>query len=126
MAEPFHAEARAMRRAAKVDANQQAIIATLEGIGATVAVIGQPVDLLVGFRGRNWLIECKNPKGRNRLTPSQTLFMVTWRGQKAVVRTADEALDVVTADPLRKYGAYSHTASSPTDSIDVQPEVGAA
>lgn len=43
-----------MRHAARVDANQAAIVAALEAAGATVEVIGQPLDLLVGFR-RGWI-----------------------------------------------------------------------
>jgi hypothetical protein len=46
--------------AAKVDANQAAVVAALRKIGASVQPLhgvgaGVP-DLLVGFQGRNWLI----------------------------------------------------------------------
>lgn len=41
----------------------------------------------------------KVPKGKGerggKLTPEQEEFFATWRGQKAVVRTAAEALQVV-------------------------------
>lgn len=50
-------------------------------------------DLLVGYCGRNILIEIKTAKGS--LTKAQIKFHNTWRGQKAVVRTVQQALDVL-------------------------------
>ena len=57
-----------MRRDAKVDQNQQEIITALRQIGASVYPLhfagkGCP-DLLVGFRGRNYLIFVKTERGR--------------------------------------------------------------
>lgn len=52
-------------------------------------------DILVGLRGRNWLIEIK--AGSNDLTPDQRTFFAKWRGQRAVVRSVGEALRVVTS-----------------------------
>jgi hypothetical protein len=49
-----------MRFALRVDANQSQVISALEAAGATVEVIGKPVDLLVGFRGRFFLMEVKD------------------------------------------------------------------
>lgn len=77
------------------DANQAAIVARLEQVGATVMDLhgvgrGCP-DLLVGFQGRNLLMEVKREDG-GRLEDSQKVFMATWRGQKALVRTPDEAM----------------------------------
>lgn len=40
-----------MRRAARVDANQEQIVSALRGAGAYVWIIGLPVDLLVGYKG---------------------------------------------------------------------------
>ena len=52
-----------MRRAAKIDANQTEIVKALRQVGASVQSLastgkGCP-DLLVGFRGVNWLLEVK-------------------------------------------------------------------
>jgi hypothetical protein len=52
-----------VRRAAKVDANQREVVAALRGAGATVQLLhavgeGCP-DLLVGYRGGNYLLEVK-------------------------------------------------------------------
>ena len=61
-----------MRRyAAKTDKNQQEIIDALRAIGAWVFYIGRPFDLLVGFRGRLYLIEVKNPKGKDKIGEEQ-------------------------------------------------------
>ena len=81
-----------MRRAAKVDRNQSEIVAALRGIGATVQPLhtvgkGCP-DLLVGFRGRNWLIEVKDwklPPSEKRLTEDQQEWHAGWKGQVAKV-----------------------------------------
>jgi hypothetical protein len=92
----------AMRRAAKVDANQRAIIKALEKIGCDVVVIGYPVDVLCGYRCHNYMLEIKNPLGRNRLTSAQKEFIESWRGQVRVVRSVDEAIRLVT-------GAYANS-----------------
>ena len=53
-----------MRRAAKIDANQPEIVAALEAVGASVvstAGLGNGFpDIVVGFRGINYLIEIKD------------------------------------------------------------------
>ena len=48
-----------MRHAARVDANQQAIVAALRAEGAYVWIIGLPVDLLVGYKNWTFLMEIK-------------------------------------------------------------------
>jgi hypothetical protein len=91
-----------MRRAARTDANQPAIVAALEAIGASVAITsavghGFP-DLVVGMRGRNWLLELKDGNkapSRRTLTPDQIEFKAKWRGHWAVVTSAEDAIDVV-------------------------------
>lgn len=83
-----------MRRAAKVDGNQAVIVAALRKAGATVQPLhtvgaGCP-DLLVGYRARNFLIECKlHKEGLNDL---QRVWMECWRGQACVAHTVEEAL----------------------------------
>lgn len=80
--------------AQRKDGNQQDIIDALEEIGCDVWVAHQPVDLIVGFRGRSYLLEVKRPKEKVR-TPAQLKFHRDWRGHKAIVRTAQEAIDAV-------------------------------
>ena len=66
-----------MRYAARVDANQEQIVSALRAAGARVWVIGLPVDLLVGHRGRLMLMECKVPK-KGRKTALQEKFFAEW------------------------------------------------
>ena len=94
-----------MRRAARRDATEDAIVAALLAAGATVhhlSAAGVP-DLLVGFRGRNLLIEVKQPAGPRggssrdgqRLGELQLAWHRAWRGHVAVVHSATEALAAV-------------------------------
>lgn len=92
------------RRASRSDENQPAIVAALRACGATVTpthgVCGGFPDLVVGYQGRNFLLEVKDPakpKGDQKLTPAQIEWHAAWRGQKAVVKTVDEALIAVGA-----------------------------
>ena len=68
-----------MRRAARVDANQSAIIKALRDAGAYVWIIGLPVDLLVGYNNHTWLMELKNGP-RKQLTRLQQDFFENWTG----------------------------------------------
>ena len=91
---------RAPKYAKRVDKNQKDIIDALERIGCTVVVIGTPVDLLVGYRARNFLLEVKNSEtdyGRNdRSTDPQKRFFASWQGQARKVYSAEDAIEVVT------------------------------
>jgi hypothetical protein len=73
-----------------VDGPQAGIVKALRKAGRRVEVIGDPVDLLVGWPGHNMLLEVKAAKGE--LTEAQEEFFATWPGPKAVVRTEAEAL----------------------------------
>lgn len=90
-----------MRRAAKVDANQDAIVSALEAAGASVqslAPIGKGCpDLLAGFRGDLYLIEVKNPKGKNKVNDAQAKWHADWRSAVFTVRSPDEALRAIGA-----------------------------
>lgn len=81
----------------KIDANQKAIVAALRDAGASVvslAGIGRGCpDLLVGFRGQNYLLEVKNLDGKGDwLTDAEQEFFDGWRGQAIVARSIDDAL----------------------------------
>lgn len=101
-----------MRRAAKVDRNQSEIVAALRSMGATVQplhAVGQGCpDLLVGWRGRNALIEVKDWQARpsdKTLTPAQIEWHGGWKGQVAVVENVDAAIAVMVGVTVR--GAIS-------------------
>lgn len=68
-----------MRRAARVDANQDQIVSALRGAGAYVWIIGLPVDLLVGHKGHTFLVEIKTDS-KKRLTGLQDDFFENWSG----------------------------------------------
>ena len=97
-----------MRLRARSDCNQKSIVAGLRQVGATVYVTAQIgggfPDLVVGFRGRNFLLEVKvriNKKsGASRLSPitgAQKSFASTWRGQYCLVSNSEEALRYIGA-----------------------------
>jgi len=80
------------------DANQGEIVQALKRVAASVFVMDEPCDLLVGFRGKNYLLEVKDPKkppSKRRLTIAQADFRQTWYGQYAIVHSAEEALKVI-------------------------------
>lgn len=79
------------------DGNEQPIVDALLKIGATVEKIsmkGVP-DLLVGYRGANYLLEIKSEKGT--LTDDQADFFALWKGQRRIVRNVNEALEAIGA-----------------------------
>lgn len=87
-----------MRRAARTDGNHADVVAALRGIGAAAWYLREPVDLLVGFRGINLLLEIKDgtkPPSERALTAKEAEFIATWPGQRAVVLSAEEAVAVV-------------------------------
>ena len=66
-----------MRRAAKVDANQNEIVSALRKVGAAVVITSQlknAFDLIVGYRGKLYIMEVKDgekPKSSQRLTEGE-------------------------------------------------------
>lgn len=91
-----------MRLRARVDQNQKEITAALRRLGASVQPIhalgkGVP-DLLVGYRGKNLLLELKDGKkipSERRLTEDEIKWHQSWFGQVAVVESLDDALKIL-------------------------------
>ena len=91
-----------MRRANRVDANQDQIVETLRACGAYVRVItmgdGVP-DLLVGYRGYTLLLEVKDgkkPPSARELTPAEKKFFDEWTGGIcAIVESVEDALKLL-------------------------------
>lgn len=84
------------RRAAKRDSSEPEIVATLEQCGFTVFRMNEPCDLLVGFRGKNFLVECKTDGTAygKALNANQQAFNDYWRGGKMIrIGSATEAMD---------------------------------
>ena len=99
-----------MRRG-RVDRNQGLIVDALRGVGASVAITssvgaGFP-DIVVGYRGVNYLMEIKDgekPPSRRQLTADEERFHQTWRGGVVVVNNVEEALAIVGAVEYRIKG----------------------
>ena len=84
-----------MRFAARVDANQTQIVSALRAAGAYVWIIGLPVDLLVGYRGKTFLVEIKSGSKR-RFTALQADFFENWSGSTlARVDSPESALRMI-------------------------------
>lgn len=80
------------RYAKKRDVSEPEIVSALTRCGFSVERLDRPVDLLVGWRGRCFLVECKT--GRRKLNANQRDFTDTWRGPPVVIlRDAQEAID---------------------------------
>lgn len=80
----------------RTDANQTEIVAALERVGASVVDlhgVGKGcTDLLIGFRGENYLLEVKLPSVK-KLRPKQERFRNEWNGRTpVVVRSVADAL----------------------------------
>ena len=91
-----------MRRANRIDDNQNDIVAALRKAGATVRVISQGEgipDLLVGFMGETILLEVKDgnkPPSARTLTPAEKKFFDEWEGGLCmVVKSVEDALEML-------------------------------
>jgi len=91
-----------VRRRARKDENQNPIVGALAQAGIqafdTSAVGNGFPDLVLGFRGKNYLIEVKNPtkpKADRQLTDDQKKFHGKWHGQVDKVETIDEILVII-------------------------------
>lgn len=86
----------------RIDENQREIVKALQQMGCTVSSLTQVgagcPDLLVGVSGRNLLMEIKDgnkPASARKLTPAQVKWHDNWRGQKAVVESVSQAIELV-------------------------------
>jgi hypothetical protein len=85
------------------DANHDAVVQALEQIGASVAdthTLGDGFpDLVVGWRGENFLLEIKDgrkPKSRRVLTSDEQKWFDNWRGTAYVVYSGADAVALLT------------------------------
>jgi hypothetical protein len=90
-----------LRRAARIDATQPAIVKALRADGCYVWIIGIPVDLMAGKDGKTHLFEVKTLTGKRNPKPSERTklqidFMDNWNGSPVhIVCTPEEALEVI-------------------------------
>ena len=89
------------------DGNEKNIVDAMQSVGASVYRLDQPCDLLVGYRGKNYLIEVKLPLGprggaaHSKLNDVQEEFAATWRGQFEIVRSPEDAIEAITGSVIR-------------------------
>lgn len=89
-----------MQKFGKVDGNHKSIVdelRTIPGVSvANTSALGNGFpDIVVGFRGQNWMFEIKDPeqpRSKRQLTPYELDFHARWTGQIAVVTTAYEIM----------------------------------
>ncbi len=88
----------------RIDKNQPEITAALRGVGASVEflhTLGKGVpDLLVGFRGCNYLLEVKDgslSESRKQLTDDERDWHAAWHGRVHTVENVDQALAAIGA-----------------------------
>jgi hypothetical protein len=86
-------------QAARIDVNQPEIVEGLRKSGASVECLHKVgkgcTDLLVGYRGVNYLIEVKHGKGK--LNKRQVRWHDEWYGQCGVAWTIEDALRIIGA-----------------------------
>ena len=90
------------RRAAKIDQNQVAIVASLREIPGVSVEVDRD-DILVGRAGKNWWFELKNPDCANKagkvrdsaIKPSQWKLLDEWNGHYQIVTKLDEILEAI-------------------------------
>lgn len=88
-----------MRRRARVDANQPAIVATLRQCGFAVAhchTVGNGFpDLVIARRGWTGLVEIKDadkPPSARKLTPDEAEFHAKWPGEIFILESIEDVL----------------------------------
>jgi Holliday junction resolvase len=81
----------------RADKNQQEIVDALRELGVSVIVLSQVgrgcPDLMIGWRGKNYLLEVKSENGE--LRPGQVEFFDTWKGRAFIVRSVEETLELL-------------------------------
>ena len=87
-----------MRRRGRVDNNQKEIVEALRKIGASVQILssvgsGCP-DILVGFRGNNYLFEIKSSE-KEKLTEDENTFFLNWCGTVDTIYNMEQVLFVL-------------------------------
>ena len=61
------------------------------------------VDIIVGYKGKNYLIEIKDgdkPTTQQKLTPDEVKFKTEWQGQYDVANSFDSLLEIILEDEL--------------------------
>lgn len=89
-------------RAARIDANQPAIVEYFRSRGASVQILssvgnGCP-DLMIGYRSATVPVEVKDgskPPSRQALTADEAMWMSNWAGSYRIVRSEADAEELL-------------------------------
>lgn len=88
--------------ACRIDGNHTEIVNQLELCGCSVqslATIGNGCpDIIVGYSERNYIFEIKTETGK--LNKRQLKWFSNWDGQRGVIRSVYDALDIFMQDNL--------------------------
>ena len=71
------------------DGNEKEIIQCFKLRGFSVERLNTPLDLLIGYNKRNYLVEVKMPKGK--LNDNQVEFTERWKGQWVIISSVEQA-----------------------------------
>ena len=91
------------RRAAKVDGNQGDIVDALEAIPGVSVEVGHD-DILVGYQGKTYWFEIKEPSTVSPVTgevrpseikPSQKKLKAEWKGHYQIVWDVDQIIEAI-------------------------------
>lgn len=97
-----------MRRAARIDANQNEIVNAARGVGCSVWITsamgaGAP-DLVIGCPRtfQNFMVEVKDGSlspSRRALTPDEAKFHRDWRGQICIIESVEQLYRLLGVKP---------------------------
>ncbi len=84
----------------KKDNNHNDIFSKLISIPGVSAVdvssFGRGIgDILVGYAGKNYLFEIKNPAKKITYTSAEVIFRRTWCGNYFIIQSFDEAVKIL-------------------------------
>ena len=86
------------------DSTHKPIVEAVEKIGATVldlsGIGGGCPDILVGYRGKNFLFELKSPG--NQPKKNQEKWALAWKGDTYVAVNPDYVIEVLTGYRIRR------------------------
>jgi len=90
-----------MRRAAKIDDNQNEVVALFRKLGWSVQILSAVgcgcTDIVIGKNLVNIMVEIKDgdkPPSKRKLTPDQLVWHSEWRGLVLIVENIDDVIKI--------------------------------
>lgn len=90
-------------RARRADGNQKALVEQMRSIPGLSVVhthtVGKGLpDLILGYKGRNYLVEVKDPSqppSKRKLTPDEVEFHESWTGSIHIVEKIEDVIKII-------------------------------